>query len=136
LPAASDWPPIFPHSENAFSDLFTAIVTGHDPKAEDMSYIGPFWVSTVVAGLLGGEVWVAETEDTEKKIIGCAVWFGPGHTMYDSCVLSSNLSCVPWLNRTTSEDQQKHVLGPLMTGFTDELKHWWMAAVSEPYMYC
>jgi hypothetical protein len=96
---ASDWPPIFTHAENASSDLFTAIVTGHDPKVEDMSYIGPFWVSTVVAGLLGGEVWVAETDDTEKKVIGCAVWFGPGHTMYDSCVSSSNLYRVPCLKR-------------------------------------
>ncbi|KAJ6533373.1 hypothetical protein DFH09DRAFT_993372, partial [Mycena vulgaris] len=80
-----------------------------------MSYIGPFWVSTVVAGLLGGEVWVAETDNSEKKIIGCAVWFGPGHTMYDS------------------EDQQKYSLGPLMAGFTDELKHWWIAAFLPQY---
>ncbi|KAJ7471679.1 hypothetical protein B0H11DRAFT_2039523 [Mycena galericulata] len=96
-------------------DVFTAVVTGHDPKADDMSYIGPFWGSTVVAGLLGGEVWVAETGNSEKKIIGCAVWFGPGHTMYDS------------------EDQQKHVLGPLMAGFTDELKHWWLATFLPQY---
>ncbi|KAJ7852154.1 hypothetical protein B0H13DRAFT_1904767 [Mycena leptocephala] len=95
-----------------------AIVTGDDPKADDMSYIGPFWVSTVVAGLWGGEVWVTEADDTEKKIIGCAVWFGPGHTM------------------TTSEDQQKYALGLLMAGFTYELKNWWMAALSNPYMYC
>jgi ribosomal protein S18 acetylase RimI-like enzyme len=111
-------------------------VTGDDPKADDMSYIGPFWVSTVVAGLWGGEVWVAETDDTEKKIIGCAVWFGPGHTMYDSCFSSSNLYRFPYLNRTTSEDQQKYALGLLMAGFTYELKNWWRAALSNPYMYC
>jgi hypothetical protein len=43
--------------------------------------IGPFWKSTVIAGLLAGEVYVVETLDTQK-IVGCAVWFGPGHTMY------------------------------------------------------
>ncbi|KAF8130902.1 hypothetical protein K438DRAFT_1435510, partial [Mycena galopus ATCC 62051] len=72
--------------------------------------IGPFWLSTVVAGLLGGEVWVAETKETAdspSKIVGCAVWFGPGHTMYDSL------------------EQQKHSLVPLMASFSEELKHWW-----------
>ncbi|KAJ7661933.1 hypothetical protein DFH06DRAFT_1325259 [Mycena polygramma] len=89
-------------------DLFTALVTGHNPADPDNSYIGPFWKTTVVAGLLGGEVYVAETADT-GKIIGCAVWFGPGHTMYDS------------------EEQQKHSLGPLMASFDKELQNWWVA---------
>ncbi|KAF7376940.1 N-acetyltransferase domain-containing protein [Mycena sanguinolenta] len=91
---------------NAFkSDFSTAVVTGHDPTDTDTSHVGPFWKSTVIAGLLGGEVYVAETVDGE--IVGCAVWFGPGHTMYDT------------------EDQQKRSLGPLMASFNEELQHWW-----------
>ncbi|KAJ7161213.1 hypothetical protein C8R46DRAFT_1106739, partial [Mycena filopes] len=88
-------------------DLFTAVVTGHALDDPDTAYIGPFWKSTVVAGLLGGEVYVAETVDT-KKIIGCAVWFGPGHTMYDT------------------PEQQQHSLGPLMGSFDKDLQAWWM----------
>ncbi|KAJ6484032.1 hypothetical protein C8R45DRAFT_829822 [Mycena sanguinolenta] len=72
------------------------------------SHVGPFWKSTVIAGLLGGQVYVAETTG-DKKIIGCAVWFGPGHTMYDT------------------EDQQKLSLGPLMASFNEELQSWWHA---------
>ncbi|KAJ6602776.1 hypothetical protein DFH09DRAFT_828534, partial [Mycena vulgaris] len=63
--------------------------------------------STVVAGLLGGEVYVAETNDAAKKIIGCAVWFGPGHTLYDTY------------------EQQQHALGPLMASFDANLQKWW-----------
>ncbi|KAJ7260304.1 hypothetical protein B0H12DRAFT_1048525 [Mycena haematopus] len=87
------------------SDFFTAVITGHDPTGTDTSHVGPFWKSTVIAGLLGGEVYVAETID--EKIIGCAVWFGPGRTMYDT------------------EDQQKLSLGPLMASFNEELQNWW-----------
>ncbi|KAJ7153218.1 hypothetical protein C8R46DRAFT_1119777 [Mycena filopes] len=88
-------------------DLFTAVVTGHYPGGTEAHHIGPFWLSTVVAGLLGGEVYVAETDDAENKIIGCAVWFGPGHTMYDTAA------------------QQTYSLGPLMASFSAELQHWW-----------
>lgn len=63
-------------------DLFTATVTGKKSLEDDKSFVGPFWLTTVLCGLLGGEVYVAETSD-EKRIVGCAVWFGPGHTMYD-----------------------------------------------------
>ncbi|KAJ7143978.1 hypothetical protein C8R44DRAFT_759203 [Mycena epipterygia] len=88
-------------------DLFTAVISAHDPNAEDTAYIGPLWISTVVAGLLGGEVYVAETDDVQKTIVGCAVWFGPGHSMYDT------------------EDQQKHSLLPLMATFDEDLQRWW-----------
>ncbi|KAJ7493674.1 hypothetical protein FB451DRAFT_1215096 [Mycena latifolia] len=96
-------------------DVFTAVVTAHDPKGADTSHIGPFWMSTVVAGLLGGEVYVAETNDEEKKIVGCAVWFAPGHSMYDT------------------EAQQKHALEPLMASFNEELQHWWHAVFLPRY---
>ncbi|KAJ7614303.1 hypothetical protein DFH06DRAFT_1484389 [Mycena polygramma] len=88
------------------NDVFTAVVTGHTPGEPDTGHIGPFWVSTVVAGLLGGEVYIAETADT-NEIVGCAVWFGPGHTMYDT------------------EEQRKHSLGPLMGSFSKDLVDWW-----------
>ncbi|KAJ6626062.1 hypothetical protein B0H10DRAFT_1906963 [Mycena sp. CBHHK59/15] len=90
-------------------DRFTAVVTAHDPKGTDTSHVGPFWKSTVGAGLLGGEVYVAETADAQKKIVGCAVWFGPGHSMYDT------------------EEQQKFALGPLMAAFNEDLQQWWHA---------
>ncbi|KAJ6554280.1 hypothetical protein B0H19DRAFT_948696, partial [Mycena capillaripes] len=67
----------------------------------------------LIAGLLGGEVYVAETADT-GKIIGCAVWFGPGHTMYDS-------------------EEQTHSLGPLMASFDKELQAWWLATFLPKY---
>ncbi|KAJ7161206.1 hypothetical protein C8R46DRAFT_1106717 [Mycena filopes] len=79
-------------------DLFTAVATGHAPEDPDTTYIGPFCKSAVVAGLLGGEVYVAETVDT-KKIIACAVWFGPGHTMFDT------------------PEQRQHSLESLMASF-------------------
>ncbi|KAJ7703880.1 hypothetical protein B0H17DRAFT_1003148 [Mycena rosella] len=100
---------------DAIPDIFTAVVTAHDPNGLDTGHVGPFWVSTVVAGLLGGEVYVAETNDAERKIIGCAVWFGPGHSMYDT------------------EEQQKHALGPLMASFDDKLQHWWHAVFLPKY---
>ncbi|KAJ7893039.1 hypothetical protein B0H13DRAFT_1719531, partial [Mycena leptocephala] len=96
-------------------DLFTAVVTAHDPKGTETSHIGPFWVSTIVAGLIGGEVYVAETDDAQRKIVGCAVWFGPGHSMYDT------------------QEQQKYVLGPLMASFSEELQHWWSGAFLPQY---
>lgn len=36
----------------------------------------------VVAGSLAGEVYVAKTTGTDR-IIGAAVWFGPGREMFD-----------------------------------------------------
>ncbi|KAJ7124100.1 hypothetical protein C8R43DRAFT_1031302 [Mycena crocata] len=99
--------------EAFIEDRFTAVVTGHvfkevtGDKETDTSHIGPFWLTTVVAGLLGGEVYVAETNDAERKIIGCAVWFGPGHSLYDT------------------EAQRKYSLVPLMAMFDDNLQHWW-----------
>ncbi|KAJ7038956.1 hypothetical protein C8F04DRAFT_1255526 [Mycena alexandri] len=97
-----------------FLDLFTTVVTGHDPEDPGATHIGPFFGSTVVAALLGGEVYVAETTDT-KKIIGCAVWFGPGHTLFDT------------------PEQQQHALGPLMASFNKELQAWWLTTFLPKY---
>ncbi|KAJ7272926.1 hypothetical protein C8J57DRAFT_1715252 [Mycena rebaudengoi] len=88
-------------------DQLTAVLTGHDPKDPDTSHIGPFWKSSAVAGLLGGEVYVAETNEAPHKIIGCTVWFGPGHAMYDT------------------EEQVKYSLEPIMSDFSEELQNWW-----------
>ncbi|KAF7336909.1 N-acetyltransferase domain-containing protein [Mycena venus] len=87
-------------------DLFTAVVMGHDPEDPDTSYIGPLHMTMVVAGLLGGEVYVAETVET-SKIVGCAVWFEPGRALFDS------------------PEQQQHALHPLMASFDKELRDWW-----------
>ncbi|KAF8917597.1 hypothetical protein CPB85DRAFT_1558730, partial [Mucidula mucida] len=89
------------------NDLFTATVNGKKEAGGDPTYVGPFWRTIVLCGLLGGDVNVAETADDEKKIVGCAVGFPPNRSMYDL------------------EDQQKFVLGPLMGSFSDELGEWW-----------
>ncbi|KZV86416.1 acyl-CoA N-acyltransferase [Exidia glandulosa HHB12029] len=39
--------------------------------------------SQVTAGLLGGEVWVAE-DDESHEILAVSVWLPPGRTMYDT----------------------------------------------------
>ncbi|CAA7270611.1 unnamed protein product [Cyclocybe aegerita] len=60
------------------NDKFTDVATGGD-----RAIFGPFWRSLMVAGLHGGEVYVAE-HATEKVIIAAAVWYGPGRALYDS----------------------------------------------------
>ncbi|KAH6873671.1 acyl-CoA N-acyltransferase [Coprinopsis sp. MPI-PUGE-AT-0042] len=82
-------------------DPFTQVAT-----ANDVDFYGQMHAATVVAGSLGGEVYLAETKDN-KKIIGVAVWFGPGREMFDS------------------PDQQEQALGPLMGHFKPELRAWW-----------
>ncbi|KAJ7912545.1 hypothetical protein B0H13DRAFT_2191028 [Mycena leptocephala] len=106
LPEIGDIESLF--SKAFTGDLFTAVISGHDPDGKTIDHIGPLWISTVVAGLLGGEVYVAETDDVEKKIVGCAVWFGPGHSMYDT------------------ENEQKHSFHPLMATFSKDLQAWWL----------
>ncbi|KAF8215388.1 hypothetical protein K438DRAFT_1955368 [Mycena galopus ATCC 62051] len=82
-----------------------AVVTGRLPEDPDTSLIGSFNMATMIAALLGGEVYVAETVHT-GKIIGCAVWFGPGRTSFDS------------------PDQQK-LLTPLSASLGKEQQDWW-----------
>jgi hypothetical protein len=59
------------------SDNFTAVITDNDQE-----FIGDFWYSTVIAGFLGGEVYVVRNKD--DAVVGAAVWFPPGREMYDS----------------------------------------------------
>jgi hypothetical protein len=47
-----------------------------------------------VGGLVGGEVHVAETRDAVVKIVGCAVWYGPGGEINDTYV-SDDISLPP-----------------------------------------
>ena len=68
-------------------DVFTATVIGMQKVGSAKELIGPFWKATVLAALLTGEVYVAETLDTQK-VVGCAVWFGPDHTMFATYVTS------------------------------------------------
>ncbi|TEB20737.1 hypothetical protein FA13DRAFT_1819955 [Coprinellus micaceus] len=85
---------------DAFKDEpFTNVVTNGD-----VEFFGDFHRSTVVAGLLGGEVYVAE--NANKDIIGVAVWFGPGREMFDS------------------EDQQEQGLSIVLNRFKPEHQEW------------
>ncbi|KAF8176598.1 hypothetical protein K438DRAFT_1727125 [Mycena galopus ATCC 62051] len=95
-------------------DLFTAVVTGHHVEDTDISRTRSLNRSMVVAGLLGGEVYVAETVDT-GKIVGCAVWFGPGRGLYDS------------------PDQRQHSLEPFMASLDEELRAWWATTFLPKY---
>ncbi|KAJ7876223.1 hypothetical protein B0H13DRAFT_1893806 [Mycena leptocephala] len=69
-------------------DLFTAVVTAN-PKTDSDSKEDPAPHVVLVAE-------TDEKKDTGRKIIGCAVWFGPGYSMYDTA------------------GEQEHALGPLM----------------------
>ncbi|KAJ7238569.1 hypothetical protein B0H12DRAFT_1237821 [Mycena haematopus] len=89
------------------ADIFTAVATGHTVDDPDTSHNRLLNKSMVVAGLLGGEVYVAETTDT-RKIVGCAVWFGPGRALYDT------------------PEQRQYALQPLMASFDKELQDWWL----------
>ncbi|KAJ7437268.1 hypothetical protein B0H11DRAFT_2255613 [Mycena galericulata] len=71
----------------AFStDAFAAIITtGHPPNSPVVNpLVRSTCQSTAISGLLDGEVYVAETPDAAPKIIGCAVWFKPGHGLYET----------------------------------------------------
>ncbi|KAJ6529039.1 hypothetical protein DFH09DRAFT_156361 [Mycena vulgaris] len=90
------------------TDPFMAIVTGHPPNSSEINPLArPMCTSTPLSGLMGGEVFVAETTDKSPKIVGCAIWFGPGRQLYDS------------------EDQRNLALQPLLALFSEELQGWW-----------
>ncbi|KAJ7459399.1 hypothetical protein B0H11DRAFT_2242481 [Mycena galericulata] len=94
----------------AFStDAFAAIITtGHPPNSPVVNpLVRSTCQSTAISGLLDGEVYVAETPDAAPKIIGCAVWFKPGHGLYEM------------------EDQKKLSLEPLLAKLSPEVQHWW-----------
>lgn len=65
------------------TDEFSAIATGWDPKSLPMplAKLQPLIKAQVVAASLAGEIHVAE--DTEKAIVGVALWFGPGREMFE-----------------------------------------------------
>ncbi|KIJ48408.1 hypothetical protein M422DRAFT_247748 [Sphaerobolus stellatus SS14] len=84
-------------------DPAIAVVTNHDKE-----FYGDFVISTIIAGLLAGEVYLAE--DQNENVLGAAVWFPPGREMYDS------------------EDQQQQALSVLIGRFTTRdpaLWEWW-----------
>ncbi|KAG6847113.1 hypothetical protein H0H93_010038, partial [Arthromyces matolae] len=66
--------------------------------------------SQIVAGTLGGEIYLAK--DEEGKIIGGIIWYGPGREQYDS------------------EDQRKQALAPLMASLPDDVKAWFAGSVA------
>ncbi|KAJ7857078.1 hypothetical protein B0H14DRAFT_2751762 [Mycena olivaceomarginata] len=92
----------------AFShDAFTAIVTGHRPHNPDITHARLLCKSTLTAGLLGGDVYVAETTNIPAKIVGCAIWFPPGRALYDS------------------KDQKELALQPLLDSLSEDVQRWW-----------
>ncbi|KAG6844177.1 hypothetical protein H0H87_009147 [Tephrocybe sp. NHM501043] len=68
--------------------------------------------SQIVAGTLGGEIYIAE--DDNGNIIGGIIWYGPGHEQYDS------------------EEQREQALAPLMESLSGDVKAWF--ASSNPKM--
>ncbi|KAK7464364.1 hypothetical protein VKT23_006531 [Stygiomarasmius scandens] len=72
----------------------------------DRTLLKPFIRSVVIAGLLAGEVYVAESQD--KQIIGTSVWFPPGREMFDS------------------EDQRKQGLEPFFAHTSPDHLKWWL----------
>ncbi|KAJ6454415.1 hypothetical protein C8R45DRAFT_915340 [Mycena sanguinolenta] len=95
-------------------DLFTAVITGHAVEDPETSHIRELNRSTMIAGLLGGDVYVAETSDP-SKIVGCAVWFGPGRALYDT------------------PEQRQHALEPFMASLNKELRDWWLTVLLPKY---
>ncbi|KAF7343924.1 N-acetyltransferase domain-containing protein [Mycena venus] len=92
----------------AFSnDAFTAIVTGHQPHNPDIAHARLLCKTTLTAGLLGGDVYIAETTNIPAKIVGCAIWFAPGRALYDS------------------DDQKELALQPLLDSLSEDLQRWW-----------
>ncbi|KAJ6451306.1 hypothetical protein C8R45DRAFT_1223881 [Mycena sanguinolenta] len=66
------------------ADPYTAILSGRKTNAPDfMSVLKLKCRTCVFAALVGGDVFIAETTDTAAKIVGCAVWYGPGREVYD-----------------------------------------------------
>ncbi|KAF7305432.1 N-acetyltransferase domain-containing protein [Mycena chlorophos] len=64
-------------------------------------------VPAVVAEALTGEIYIAETDEAERHIVGVSGWFGPGHTMFET------------------EQEQTHALLPFMAQLSPELQEWW-----------
>ncbi|KIK52783.1 hypothetical protein GYMLUDRAFT_49744 [Collybiopsis luxurians FD-317 M1] len=92
------------------SDQFTLTCIGAHIGADgrfefDREILQQFHRSLVVAGLLGGEVYLAESP--MKEVLGAAIWFGPGRELFDS------------------EDQHDAALVPLFQKFSPELSKWW-----------
>ena len=61
------------------TDPFTIAVTDRDE-----AFYGDFCYATVIAGLLGGDVYVARASEERDTIVGVAVWFPPGRELFDS----------------------------------------------------
>lgn len=81
-------------------DKFVHIVTGHDPAL----YV-PFFKSQVVAAVIDGVIYVAQ--DATGRLIGAAVWFGPGQEMF------------------ATPRQEKEAWQPFEDMFSLQLKRWW-----------
>ncbi|KAJ7847209.1 hypothetical protein B0H13DRAFT_1907403 [Mycena leptocephala] len=77
----------------------------------DTGHVTVLWIFTVVAGLLGGAVYVTETKDAVKRLLDAPSGLAP------------EIPCT--IRRRLSPEQQQHALGPLMATFNANLQKWW-----------
>jgi GNAT superfamily N-acetyltransferase len=80
-------------------------ITGNKEVARD-----PFHRMTLIAGLEGGEVYVAE--DEQMNIVGVTIWITPGRALLDT------------------KEQQEQGLVPMMNALDPEDADYWITSVS------
>nr|GAT45332.1 predicted protein [Mycena chlorophos] len=86
-------------------DEFMAAASGRVVGDRDRSFYELFLMAPIVAQVLGGEIYIAETQD--KRIVGISGWFGPGHSLCES------------------EEEIKYALAPFMRSLSIEMQDWW-----------
>ncbi|EGO00015.1 hypothetical protein SERLA73DRAFT_72773 [Serpula lacrymans var. lacrymans S7.3] len=101
-----DVEPVISVLNEAFSqDKFSNLISYHDNEV-----LGQIQRSQVVAASIAGDIYAAE--DINKTVVGAAVWFEPGRTLFDS------------------DDQRASALLPMMTKFSPQLQKWWKEEAS------
>lgn len=89
--------------------------------------------SHVIAGLLGGEVHVAQDQDTHE-VLAVAVWLPPGKTLYDTYVLRSTARTPPFTAPIDCSDEiRDKALLPLINATPPDVDAWFkrMAHINE-----
>ncbi|KAJ7242299.1 hypothetical protein C8J57DRAFT_1244168 [Mycena rebaudengoi] len=120
---------------NVLIKAFSSGLGGCKPNTPDANVVlGLKCGSTVVGGLVGGEVYVAETTDAVVKIVGCAVWYGPGRESNDT--LDEVLASVPYSQKLVSLDLYNEDLMAWLFDVTNlqhasEYKTWFDSALGE-----
>ncbi|EGO25591.1 hypothetical protein SERLADRAFT_437321 [Serpula lacrymans var. lacrymans S7.9] len=110
LAKGEDVEPVISVLNEAFSqDKFSNLISYHDNEV-----LGQIQRSQVVAASIAGDIYAAE--DINKTVVGAAVWFEPGRTLFDS------------------DDQRASALLPMMTKFSPQLQKWWKEEARESAM--